>query len=151
MSGDLNLYTPGTEVTVNLVADAAGEVPERGDGVALNGSEDSAHPEAENVSAAGDFVGSLVDLPPDVDDEDIAGLSPGDSLGLVNVRVTHYVEWLPSDDATLSPGDLAVYGADGVVAYDVTPHEPNDIIGRVFKTGSNELGTDGKVAVVRTA
>ena len=146
MSGDLNLYTPGSQVTVTLVADATGAYPERGDGVALTGDETSAHPEASVVSGSGEFVGTLVDLPPATEEDEIEA---DDVIGDATVLLRHYVDWLPSNDATLAPGDLVVYGADGVTGQDTEP--ATDVVGRVWKTGSNELGTDGKVAVVRTA
>ena len=145
MAGDLTLYKPGSEVTVTLVTDSGGDYPTRGEGVALTGDESSAHPHASTVSETGEFVGTLVDLPPDTDEDE---LGADEVVGEATVLLRHYVDWLPSDDATLSPGDLVVYGADGVTAQDAEP--ATEVVGRVFKTGSNELGTAGKVAVVRS-
>ncbi len=148
MSGDLQLYKPGDEVSVHLVVNAADEYPERGEAVQLNGDESAAHPYAEAYDD-GSFLGTVVDLPPEFDDD--GDMSDGDSVGDVTVMVGNPVYWYESDDAALEPDDKVVMTGDGVVAYNDETHDADEVVGFVFMTGSNVEGTDGKVAVVRTA
>lgn len=148
MTGDLNMTGPGVEVSATLVADGSGNVPERGDALELTG-ENEEGPQVTAVTAAGNFIATLVDRP--VDFDDTASYNSGDEVGEVTVRVTHYIELLNEDDANpVTVGDQVVVGASGARPYDNAGGDTADmIVGTAWYTNPKPEGTAGKVAVVR--
>lgn len=148
MSGDLTWFKPGEEVPALLTASSDGSVPERGDGLELTGeNEDLA--EVGAVTDAANFVGTLVEVPPDFDETET--YAAGDAVGEVTVLVRSHIDWLKDGSGgTLGAGDVAVHGADGVAAYDGAGGDtPLDAVGPVWYSGSDGTGTADKVAVVR--
>lgn len=153
VQGDLRYFEPGRQVPVRVVADAAGEVPERGDPVQLAG-ESGGHTEVQALAADGEGIGALQrGGGDDYDDADLEGLEEGDELGSGTVLVTGPVDWYEeSDDEDLSVGDLVVLTGDGVREFDDDPGDdtPLDLFGRVFATGTRaSANTAEKVAVLR--
>lgn len=151
MAGDIEWFTPGSHVPATLVADGTGAVPERGEGLALAGeNEDMA--EVSAIADPANFVGTLVEVPPDFDEA--ATYAAGDVVGEVTVLVRHYIDWLvDGSGGTLAAGDQVVHGADGVRAFDPVDagadDQSEDIVGTVWYSGSDGTGTSDKVAVVR--
>jgi hypothetical protein len=147
MSGDLILYTPGAQPSVTLVADSSGNVPERGDGLELSG-EGAAGPEATAVTSPENLVATLVERPPDFDEDTSYGA--GDVVGEATVRVTHYVDWFNDSDGSATAGEQVVHATDGVRAYDNAGGDTADqIVGTVWTTLQKDDGTADKVAVAR--
>lgn len=144
---------PGESVTVELVANANGNVATRGDLVQIAG-ESSTHTQAALVDTAGQAV-ALLDRQPEEYDPD-AAYAAGDVVGEAQVKLRHAVDWMvPTGGVTFAPGDFAVSDVGGTVrALDQDGTAPDDadhdIIGRVWAT--NSRGTEytaGKVAVIR--
>lgn len=150
MTGDLKWYHTSEEVSAHLVANADGSVPERGAGLEIRG-ENPDHPEVGAVSAPDNFVGTLVEVPPDYDET--ATFAAGEVVGEVTVLLQHPIAWMVSADATLTAGTDVVHDANGVRTYDPVDtgadDQPDYIIGPVWYSGSDGAGTAGKVAVVR--
>lgn len=148
MSGDISWFHPGSEVPAHLVAGADGSVPDRRSALELTG-ENADLPEVGAVSDPSNFVATLVEVPPDYDED--ATYAAGEIVGEVTVLVRHHIDWF--DDAsggTLGAGDGAVATADGVRALDeVGGDAGTDSIGPVWYSGSDGAGTADAVAVVR--
>ena len=150
MSGDLKWYHTSEEVSAHLVANADGSVPERGAGLEIRG-ENADLTEVGAVSAPDNFIGHLVEVPPDYDET--ATYAAGEVVGEVTVLVQHPIAWLNSADATLAAGTDVVHDAGGVRTYDPVDtgadDQPDYIIGPVWYSGSDGAGTADKVAVIR--
>lgn len=148
MSGDLNLYTPGSKVSVEVVADADGNVAGRGDMVEIVG-ETANSVQVQLCGTAGAGIGHLIRHPEAYDaDETYAS---GDVVSDSTVALRHYVDWLKGDPAALAAGDLVVSATGGGVrAYDSAGGDTVDMLtGPVWRTGSHGEGSASKVAVVR--
>jgi len=153
VQGDLRYFEPGRQVSVRVVADTDGNVPERGDPVQLVG-EDEGHTEVQALADDGEGIGALQrGGGDDYDDDETADLEEGDVLGSGTVLVTGPVDWYnETDGEDLSVDDLVVLTSDGVRAYDDDPGDdtPLDLFGRVFATGTRASAeTAEKVAVLR--
>lgn len=156
VAGDLGLYAPGDEPDVAVVADANGNVPQRGDPVSLAG-ESSNGTHVTTVSEIGGAVGTLKsDL---LDYDENATYSEDDLVGMNALLLREYVDWWPvADSYTPSVDDLVTTDADGnLIAYDDTPtadggagHTPNMIKGRVFRTRPDGDYRLGKAAIARS-
>lgn len=148
MTGDLNLTGPGVEVSATLVADGSGNVPDRGDALEVSG-ENEEETEVTALTAAGNFIATLVDRPVDFDED--ATYAAGDVVGKVTVRITHYIELFYEDSANpVTAGDKVVVGTGGARPYDNAGGDTADMItGTAWYTNPKSEGTAGKVAVVR--
>lgn len=148
MTGDVNLYTPGARVSVDVVADVNGDVAQRGDIVEIVGETPDGVEVALNQTAGGG-VGHLYRTPQEYDENET--YSEGDSAGDGMIGLRHFVDWFEGDEAALTAGDLVVSDAGGGVrAYDEAGGDTADMaLGPVWRTGSHGAGTSGKVAVVR--
>ena len=150
MTSTILHLTPGERVTVQLVADGAGNVAEPGDVLELVG-EVPGYPQAAVAEAAGTGVVLLDRYPEDYDEN--AAYGANEVVGETMAYLTDPVHWAkPSDGFAAGPGDLVVADAGGTVrAYDsVGGDTPDQVFGRVWMT--NPAGTEGaanKVAVVR--
>jgi hypothetical protein len=145
MSGDVNLYTPGSRPGVTVVADDGGNIAERGDLVELVG--ETADGVEVALSGGEDGIGHLLRHANDYDEDE--DYEEGDSVGDSTIGLRNYVDWFDGDADALEPGDLVTTGADGgVEAYD---DEAGGLaFGRVWKTGRGPgAGTSDKVAVIR--
>ena len=151
VQGDLRYFEPGQQVPVRIVADADGEVPERGDPVQLAG-EDGGHTEVEALADDGEGIGALQrGGGDDYDDEETEDLEEGDVLGSGTVLTNGPIDWYDeSDGEDLAVDDLVVLTSDGVREYDDESDESHHIYGRVFATGTRASAeTAEKVAVLR--
>ncbi|MDJ1433597.1 hypothetical protein [Halostagnicola sp. A-GB9-2] len=149
VSGDFTLFEPGEQpLTVTLVADSAGNVPELNDFVEIVG-ENSQHAEVSVVENAGAGVGTITRLPRDYDED--ATYEAGETIGEASVIPRSPVDWTnPSDGEDLSPGDDVVSDAGGGVrAFDDEADTADMIVGPVWTTISKGNYTTGKVAVLR--
>ena len=147
--GDLTLSAPGAQPPVVVEADANGNVPQRGDAVALVG-ESGRGVHVSLPSAAGEAVGTLARTPTEYDEN--ATYAAGDIVGDSSLLLRHYVDWFkPADAYTASVSDTVVTDASGAVrAYDSAGGDTADLItGRVWRTTRFADYTAGKVAVVR--
>lgn len=148
-SGDLNLYTPGARIPVQVVADPNGNVAERGQIVEIAG-ETRDGVEVQLTTADGSGIGHLKRNPGEYDaDETYAA---GDGVGDSTLLLRHYIDWFETGDlATLAPGDRVVSAAGGGVrAFDGAGGDTEDmVLGTVWTTGTGGDGTSGKVAVIR--
>lgn len=149
MSGDLNLYTPGSKPTVEVVADANGDVAGRGDMVEIVGQSSDGDPQVQLCGTAGAGIGHLQRYPEDYDEA--ATYAQGDVVDDSTVLLRHYVDWFNGDPAALAAGDVVVSAADGGVrAYDAAGGDtPDMLVGPVWRTSAHAEGTATKVAVVR--
>lgn len=149
MSGDLNLYTPGSKPTVEVVADANGDVAGRGDMVEIVGQSADGHPQVQLCGTAGAGIGHLQRYPEGYDEN--ATYAQGDVVDDSTVLLRHYVDWFAGDPAALAAGDIVVSAADGGVrAYDAAGGDtPDMLVGPVWRTSAHAEGTASKVAVVR--
>lgn len=148
MTGDLNMTGPGVEVSATLVADSNGDVPDRGAALEVAG-ENEEETEVTALTAAGNFIATLVDRPREFDSD--ATYAAGDEVGKVTVRITHYIEYLYEDDANpVTAGDKVVVGTGGARPYDNAGGDTADmILGTAWYTNPKPEGTAEKVAVVR--
>lgn len=146
MAGDITRFRPGSEVPAHLVAGADGAVPERGATLELTG-ENRDLPEVGAVTAPGNFVATLVEVPPDYDDDD--AYAEGEIVGEVTVLVQHYIDWFTAAEDGLTAGDPVIAGTDGVSAASGEGVDPADAVGPVWYSGADGAGTVEKVAVVR--
>jgi hypothetical protein len=158
MSGDVNLYTPGSKVTVEVVADADGNYAERGDVVEIVGQSQDLTQVALNATR-GAGVGHLgrdpmneADRPGQRGSLEGEEFAEGDLVGQSKLLLRHYVDWFRTD-AALEAGDEVVSAAGGGVdAYDDSDtgtDGPGDSMGVVWTLAGYAEGTSGKVAVVR--
>lgn len=148
MSGDLTLFTPGSTADARLVADADGNVAERGDAVELVGESRDGTPEVALSSGGAATLGHLAaDSLKYDDDEDYAA---DDVVGDAGVNLRHFVDWFETD-GDLSVGDQAVFAdGGGVRAYDEAGGDTADLlVGPVFRTVARGEYRADKVAVVR--
>ena len=149
VSGDFTLFEPGEQpLTVTLVADSEGNVPELNDFVEIVG-ENSQHAEVSVVENAGAGVATITRLPRDYDED--AEYEAEETIGEASVIPRSPVDWAnPSDGEDLSPGDDVVSDAGGGVrAYDDEADSADMIVGPVWTTISKGNYTTGKVAVLR--
>lgn len=148
-SGDLNLYVPGSKPTVEVVADADGNVAGRGDLVEIVGESDDGHPQVQLCGTAGAGIGHLKRYPEAYDESET--YAQGDVVDDSTVLLRHYVDWFKGDPGALAAGDLVVSATDGgVAAYDSAGGDtPDRLIGPVWRTSAHAEGTASKVAVVR--
>ena len=152
MSGDTRLYEPGRHVSVEVVANANGNVAERGQVVEIVGqTPDSVQVALSTTAGAG--VGHLARTPLEYDET--ATYAAGDVVGESKVYLTGPVDKFETTElATLATGDQVVTAAGGGVReYDPVDtgadDQPQDIFGRVWTTRSHSEGGVGKVAVYR--
>ena len=145
--GDLRLYDPGKNLDVDVIADPAGEVADRGDPVEIAG-EAGGRTQVQLVQNDGDAIGALKRAPA-VDDADYAA---GDIAGKGSALAQGPVDWYEdASGGAVAPGDLVVLTSTGVRAYDSAGGDtPEMILGRVFATGTRATAaTADKVAVLR--
>lgn len=152
-SADLALYQPGDTETVELVADASGNVPAASRGVEIVG-ETAEHTQVALQSTAGSDFGQLADLPEAYDENKT--YAAGERVGLATVFAHKPVRMYDvAEGATLTAGNLVVLDAGGVVTnYDDSDpgtggagHTPDMIRGDVYSTRSLEFEHGGKVGV----
>jgi hypothetical protein len=147
--GDLTLWAPGSDPSVVVEADANGDVPQRGDAVALVG-ESSRGVHVSLPGAAGEGVATLKRIPTEYDET--VDYAAGDVIGESTALLRHYVDWFnPADAYDAAVNDQVVTDADGAIrAYDSAGGDTVDMItGRVWRTTRFADYTAGKVAVVR--
>jgi len=111
VQGDLRYFDPGGQVPVRVVADASGNVPERGDPVELAGEDGG---QTEVRAASSEAVGALEKEPQEYDpDENYAA---DEVVGSGTILVDGPVDWY--DEAAIasdpSVGDEVVLGPNGV-------------------------------------
>jgi len=153
-SGGMTLWQPGDTVSVHLTADDSGEVAQKNHGVELTGEGDY-HPTAAQVSAAGDGIGRITEMPEEYDES--ATYSAGELVGVASISINGRVEWLPpSDDWETETADTQDPAVGDDVVFDdggtVKNHETEDalaVIGQVWTTVARDYGQAGKVAVLR--
>lgn len=150
MQGDLTLFTPGERVDAQLVANANGNIAERGDAVQIVGETDDGRVQVALVDTAGAGVATVAQEGEySIDDADYAA---GDVAGQITMLLRNAVDWFPDGGNAFAPGDQVVTAVGGGVrAYDAAGGDTADmLIGRVFRTYSQGEYRTGKVAVVRT-
>lgn len=148
MSGDTRLYEPGRHVSVEVVANANGNVAERGQVVEI-AAQTAGSVQVALSTTAGNGIGQLARTPLEYDENET--YAADESVGDSKVFLTGPVDWFEGDTAALAPGDLVVDAGDGGVrAFDSAGGDTVDmIIGRVWSTRSHAAGTADKVAVYR--
>lgn len=148
--GDLSLFSPGEKVDAELVANANGNVAERGDTVQIVGELDDGRVEVALVDEAGAGVATVAQEGDySIDDADYAA---GDTAGQITILLRHPIDWFPDGGNAFAPGDQVVTDVGGSVrAYDAAGGDTADmLIGRVWRTAGQGEYRAGKVAVVRT-
>lgn len=148
MAGDVTYYDPGKDPDATLVANANGNVAERGDAVQIVG-ENSQGTEVALVETAGEGVGILKNEPDEYDPDDT--FAAGDEVGECAVRTRAGIDWYPDGGNAHAAGDLVVADVGGSVrTYDSAGGDtPEMIEGRVWTTLQRGQHTTGKVAVLR--
>ncbi|AUV81263.1 hypothetical protein C2R22_05960 [Salinigranum rubrum] len=147
--GDLTLFEPGQDVTVELVADSSGNVAGLGTLVEISG-ETSEHTQVQQVETAGAGVATVARLPRNYDDT--KSYSNGEVVGEAAVLLRHAVDWVEeTTPGSLSAGDKAISDAGGTVAaYDPGGGDTGDmVLGPVWTTLARGQYVADKVAVVR--
>lgn len=145
MPGGERLFEPGSQVDVEVVANANGNVATRGDLVQITG-ENRGRTQVALVDTRGAGVGHLVETPADYDPD--AVYAAGDVVGHSSVYTRNPIDKLYDGGNTFAPGDQVVSAVGGGVrAYGGTGDTLDMIMGRVWKTGLDDASD--KVAVLR--
>ena len=153
--GDLSLWTPGSDPSVVVEADGNGDVPQRGDAVALVG-ESSRGVHVSLPSTSGEGIATLKRTPEEYDET--VDYAAGDVIGTVPILLRHYVDWfeptsgdwVPSTTETETPtvNDQVVTLSDGTVR-GRDGDSADALTGRVWRTTRFADYTAGKIAVIR--